>query len=335
MSFNKAVQDHLFTLENSLNGLKNAKDLLVFGLNIKNMEKIILVLRKKYFSENLFDNYIKKEIFSCILFFLPKIYIRMNRLVCKNWHMILTSDFIKNVFGPFNEPYNMKLLKCGWEEDVRLKKIGDKICCYETCSGDINIMENNSVIKTYNFGDIFLDVFGNSETIYYYNRRMVIYNSEGKVITKPNVGRICDITMDEKYMYILGENKISKYNIEGKFIKKWKIASYGSYAKIITDKDDIYIWDESNNCIKVYSKNGDLISEIGRGDLGKKTKFDVYKDHMYIVDVDNQLIKVFSKNGELVFKENFECKICYNLFVINDKLYIDRGLIYVFKLKFY
>jgi len=52
---------------------------------------------------DLFDKYIEKEIFSNILYFLSKTYLISNKIICKNWNKILTSDFTKKLLNLQNK----------------------------------------------------------------------------------------------------------------------------------------------------------------------------------------------------------------------------------------
>jgi len=74
------------------------------------MKKTISPFEEKYYCRNLFDEYIKKEIFSKILSFLSKRFVIGKRSVCNNWYKILTCDFIKDAVGPFIEPYHRNML---------------------------------------------------------------------------------------------------------------------------------------------------------------------------------------------------------------------------------
>jgi hypothetical protein len=340
MSFNiNDVQDYLQNLDENLNNLKKSKDLLTFSKNIVNIEKITSLLKEKYCNVNLFDKYIKKEIFSNILSFLPKKYVITKRSICKKWYDTLTCNFIQKSLGPFNEPYRILFVSHSKIQLKYITKISNKICNYYYISGTINVLnDNGSVMETYKISNETRGFFGNSTTMCYFDGKMILRKFNGEIITKLNIQHYFDVTMDDNYIYVLGSEKIFQYNVGGQFIKSWNLNSDIDPIlgyKIIVDKDEIFVFKVGYNCIKIYSNNGKLIREIGDNLTYCMPSFDIYKDHIYILDVKHNLIKVFSRYGKLVTSKEFVCEELTNLFVINDKIHIITEKEFIYELKFF
>ena len=338
MSFDiNEIQRYSQLLENNVNNIKNSQNSLILSMSINNIEKIILKLKKKYCNEDLFNKYVKKEIFSYILSFLSKKYVISKRSICKNWHKILTCDFIKNALGPFNEPYNMYYLDF-IKNRLRVIRVNNKKCYLDCHDGEIIIMNDDLVVGKYYLENV-LGICGNSELICFYNNKEIItskYNN--KIVSEIKSENINGITMDDKYIYILKNREIIQYNTEGTYIKRWNIEKHSWFYvhdKIIVDNDEIYVYGECYGCIKVYSSDGKFIRDIGSGYFDRKTSFDIYKDHIYVLDLEKKLLRVFTKNGEMIYYKECACSTCYNLFIIDDILYNYQHNIYKYKLKFY
>jgi len=248
-----------------------------------------------------------------------------------------TSNFIKNVFGPFEEPYNMYYLNHINTDLKNLTKINNKLCYY-SCFDDYIKIGDSLVIKEHDFN--IEGITGNSNIICYHdNSKINIIKYDGKLISIINIFEIFSITMDDKYIYVLGENDIFQYDTSGEYIRCWYVGyckfdgNFGN--KIIVDKNEIFVLLDIWNCVKMYSNDGKIIRVIGNDCFSYKTSFDVYKNHVYIFDIKNNLIKVFTRNGKLVYYKECVYNYCDNLFIIDDNLYILANKECIYKLKFY
>ena len=74
-----------------------------------------------------------------------------------------------------------------------------------------------------------------------------------------NNGKICDMTTNGKYIYILSYTNIFKYDINGMYITDQNINE--SYNKIIVDKDKIYVSEYRYRFIDIYSNDQILIKK--------------------------------------------------------------------------
>jgi len=291
--------------------------------------------------KNLFDAYVKKEIFNIILSFLPKVYIISKRLVCKNWYEILTCSFTKSALNVINEPYHIKYLRSFFKFGFRIRKVNNKICCYHFYYSDFVIVDNYGFgMEDHNDDNTISYIAGYSNIICYYNRhkkKVFISDFNGKISIKLNI-KIYDITMDKEYVYILGKNNVYQYNIYGVFVRDWTIENHKNgikKGKIVVDKNEIFIYGKSYRHIKIYSKTGGFIGIIG-DNFGEGTTFDVYKDHIYLLDSEKKVLKVFARKGKIVYSINNKCIRPKNLFVIDDNLCIFANYeVHVYELKFY
>jgi len=341
MSFDiKDYENYLLILDTSLDNLKNAKNSLIFDINLRNIGKIVKILSEKRLEKqiNLFDIYIKKDIFNNMISFFSKKDIISKKVTCKNWHNMLNSYIKKNIPDLSNEPYKMFDLKCPEIKYIYAKRINNKICYYNPCSKNITIKNRKGkIVGKYNFGGVIGNIFGNSNMIFYYIKK-TIRNVKGEIIIKLDSEIIHDITMDDKNIYVLAENEIFQYDIKGVQIKKLDIKSHSesNTSKILVDNDEIFIWGDLCKGVRKYSKkNGELIGVISNCSPCYKTNFDIYKNHIYLYDNSTNQIKVFSKNGKLIFGEGYKSNCtCNNLFVLNNELYILETKLYMYKIKF-
>jgi hypothetical protein len=265
--------------------------------------------------ENLFDKYIKKEIFSNILSFLPKKYVISNRIICKKWKQILTSKFIKKTLDPFTEPYCMYYLK---NFDYKgtgyfIEKINGELCCRDFFSDYIGILDDNGIMieKKYNIDRYVVDVVGESTLVWFTFPNLIINNSEEKIIIdREKFGFAWKIAMEKNYIYVLGDENIFQFNIRGEYIKKWPIGycmSDDVESEMVASNGKIFLSSSIKDYISVYS-NGKLIKKID-GFNYKSSRFNIYGDFIYVMNFHNYLIRILTKKGKEIGKKITKSKI--------------------------
>jgi len=331
------IQYHLQTLKNNINILETTCDSLIFNINTKEMEKIILLIKNKSCNKkNLFDKYIKKEIFSNILSFLSKEYVITKRSTCKNWNDILSNNFIKNSLGPFTEPFNISYLNCFNNKFENIKKINNKLCCYYYLDEYIKTLDDNGeLINKYKVKKNII-IFSNTDLVWYEDYKIIIKNSNKKIIiewSKP----IYDIIVDENNIYILS-GKIYKYDRKGTFIGSFNIGFHEINSKnktIIDNKQIFHLGPRSY--IYIYSNNGTFLKCINtRNKIGNFATFDIYKDKIYMINEPENIIKIYTKEGKGIYYKKHNIKKIRNLFAIDDKLYIiTMDKIHIYEIKFF
>jgi hypothetical protein len=175
------VENYLSTLENNINNLKNTKDPKTFHENINKMEEIILLLRKIYpHGKNLFDKYIKKEIFSNILSFLPKNYILSKKSICKNWYELLTCDFTRKALNLLNKPYCIRHYYSFRENFRTIAKLNNRLCCTNYYNESISLMTDKGKSDSiYRITKDINKIIGNKYFLIWYKKnKITIDNSE-------------------------------------------------------------------------------------------------------------------------------------------------------------
>jgi hypothetical protein len=282
---------------------------------------------------NLFNKYVKKEIFSIVLFFLPNIYIVSKRSTCKIWYEILTSSFIKNSLKLLNKPCGLSyynFLNPGTSKSI--KKINNSIYNYSYYFDYVNIIDKNGkLINTYKIDPCIDDIIGYNNLIWKSYNNITICDSSGKRKIRWKHEKIYDMETDGNHIYFLTLGKIFKYNTNGEYIKHWSIDG-SFYSRIVIDKEEIYFSRRDNGIIDVYSNDGKLIRKIYNNDI--IFSFDVCGDYIYIINVDT--IKILTKEGEIICCKNHHYDGIIDLFVIDDIIYVSTNYYsYIYQIKFY
>jgi len=333
------IQNYLLELEENTYKLKTTHDSLIFDMSTSEILKIILIIRKYHCNKKkLFEKYVKKEIFSKILSFLPQKYVMSKRSICKNWNELLTNDFMRNSLGPFLEPY--KICYVG-NFDIKFKdifKANNKLCSYDSSDGDIRILNNKGeLIEKYQLGKYIYKITENMDFVWKI-KNLIIENAREKIFINWQNDLINDIKIDKEQVYILGRWHVFQYNKKGTYIRRFAVDScyiFGNkYGKIVLDNDEIYSVNEYNNDLKVYSKTGKIRKKMGW--FNKGSKFDMSKNYIFIIDELSNLIRIYTKNGKEICNKEHNIKGCQDLIVINDNLYIiTNNKIHVYELNFF
>lgn len=210
------------------------------------------------------------------------------------------------------------------------KKVNNKLICHAYYEHIDVINENGEIIDRYE--GCFRKVIGYGNLIWYEKNNIIISDSNGRRNIKLNTNMLYDMTTDGRYIYILSDSKIIKYNTGGEYIKEWDLDSKLYFGKIIVDHDEIYVLKYSTNVINVYSNNGTFIRKIINDCL--IVQFDVHESYVYVINLS--VIKVFTKEGKLIYDKKHDIGgIFYNLLVIDDTMYVDADKIMIYKIKFY
>jgi len=339
-------KNYILNLEKNIDKLKTTNDLLTLNINTKEMEKIILEIRNKYRNTtDLFNKYITKNIFGKIFHFLPARDAITNRNICKNWKELLTDDYIKKVINLSTEPREICYFKSFNNNFKYINKINNNLCGYSYRNEYIKILnEKGGVEKKHSVGKNNSIITGNTDFICYTKNHIIINKPDKKIIKEWKKDCICDMTIDGKYLYILGSEGIYEYDYENENIKYWKI-EYGDiywklngakafYVKIIVEKGKIYLLRGTNDFIKIYS-NGKLVDLIDTNDncSDHNARFDISGNYIYVIN--NYLIKILTKDGKEIYNIKHNIRNYDNIFVIYDNIYvITSSSIYVYKIKF-
>ena len=335
------INNYLLNLENNVNNLKTTRDSLIFEISTREIINIILQIREIYCNKkDLFNIYIKKEIFGNILSFLPQKYIMLERSTCKNWYKILTNNFLKNTLGPFIKPFNMDYVGYFTRKFENIYRVKNKLCGYNYYDGYIRILNNNGVVvEKHKIGKKIYKITENMNLIWKNHSDIIIGIPNKKISISNNGWYINDIKMNQKYIYVLGRFDIFKYDSEGTYIERWEVNNCmveNRYGKIILHKDEIYVLYENFKHIIAHSnKTTHFNRKIGC--FNKKfTRFDIYKNYIYIIDEHDKLIRIFEKYGSEICSKKNKITGCEDLIVIDENLFvITNDKIHIYKIRFF
>ena len=298
---------------------------------------------------NLFNKYIKKELFSNILSFLPKIYLISKKLICKNWYEILTCNFTKKALNLLDEPCKIYYSSSFRTYYDYIFKINNSLYRYsypneyvyeiDSCIHNVTGYGNLIWFKDYNGSNNIHKtdscvryVIGYGNLIWCKDNNITISDSNGKRNIEWNNKDIRDMTTDGKDIYILSYDKIFDYDTNGKFIKEWNISN-SYYGKIVVDNGEIYV-SRSYEFIYVYSNDGELIRIINTNDFF--SYFDIYKNYIYTASWNSDKIRVLTKEGKIIYCKDCNTLGMTNLFVINNTIYIVKHeIVDIYKIKYY
>jgi hypothetical protein len=289
-------------------------------------------------------------IFITIASFLPIKNIYSGRFVCKKWYYILISKLTKKIIT-YKIPNKVNL--------IRKEFIGIYVINTSNINNRIFFSGFNTglefVIYDYDkkkFFDLELSYFSsNSKFICGYRHQNIkIFNLEFQELNKWNCDNINDLTVDENYIYVVGDKICYVYDFKGNKINYWNISEKKEigFPKIRVNNNKIYVSinDESDNWIKIFSNEGKCIRDIhiSKNMYNDLIAFQFYVSSsiIYVLDYTDNSIKFFTCDGDLISKfvtSNLwcreECEKLNNLIVIEDNLYIYRYLyLYTFKLFF-
>lgn len=117
-----------------------------------------------------------------------------------------------------------------------------------------------------------------------------------------------DVALDSsgKYLFVIGDNKILKCNLEGIVLKKWHIDNKNKninfFSGLAVANGNVIISDAINDCVYILNEELDLKSTFGKRGSHKggfNNPIDValgIKGEIFVVDLGNKRIEKFTKN---------------------------------------
>jgi hypothetical protein len=327
------LQDKLFQLEKNIELLKKEIDILNFCTTLINSEKLLSSM--VYHTRNkrqLFRIGIPQTLLINIMLFLPFFQIRICQTVCKNWLNIyknkLINDILLNYLSKklchshsFVSPFQL-LFSLRRDNDLFFIKESGQFC---------RLADHD--LKLYISGTIDTDIkeisniTSNKQYFCVYNsKNMIIFTNDlDKKFTLSTNTYFNDIIIYKNFVYILEENNIEIYNLNG-IIKKKIFLDNLKVRKIFPYKNEIFLIE--NYSIKVISEDNKLLrfwGEEGRsaGCFKDIKGIKIYKKIVYVIDSGNHRIQAFTLNGDFILKYNYDTQVnITDIFCINNYIYL-------------